>query len=91
MAYTRSSTRRVDTPPIHTSWITATNAFSDVRRISRNPKKYEPCRSFGTPEEKRAEARLQLAITIAVAPDLPAFSALVAADPDHALDVALHQ
>ena len=28
MAWTSSSTRRVDTPPIHASWITATSAFS---------------------------------------------------------------
>ncbi len=48
MACTSSSTRRVDTPPIHASWITATSAFSDVRRGSRKPGKYDPCRSFGT-------------------------------------------
>jgi hypothetical protein len=31
-----SSTRRVDTPPIQASWMTATNAFSVVLRASRN-------------------------------------------------------
>src|ERR1700710_194726 len=36
MACTKSSTRRVDTPPTQASWITATRAFSDVLRGSRN-------------------------------------------------------
>jgi len=36
IACTRSSTRRVDTPPIHASWITATSAFSELLRASRN-------------------------------------------------------
>ena len=31
-----SSTRRVDTPPIQASWMTATSAFSVVLRASRN-------------------------------------------------------
>jgi hypothetical protein len=35
IACTRSSTRRVDTPLIQASWITATSAFSDVFRGSR--------------------------------------------------------
>lgn len=35
MAWTRSSTRRVDTPAIQASWMTATSAFSVVRRGSR--------------------------------------------------------
>jgi len=35
MACTRSSTRRVETPPIHASWITATRAFSLVFLGSR--------------------------------------------------------
>ena len=48
IACTRSSTFRVETPPLHASWITATSAFSDVRRGSRKPGKYAPVRSFGT-------------------------------------------
>ena len=36
IACTRSSTRRVETPPIHASWITAINAFSETFRASRN-------------------------------------------------------
>ena len=36
IACTRSSTRRVDTPPIQASWITATSAFSELLRASRN-------------------------------------------------------
>jgi hypothetical protein len=39
MACTSSSTRRVETPPIQASWITATSAFPDVRRGSRKPGK----------------------------------------------------
>jgi hypothetical protein len=34
-ACTRSSTRRVETPPIQASWMTATRAFSEVFRGSR--------------------------------------------------------
>jgi hypothetical protein len=36
IAWTRSSTRRVETPPIQASWMTATSAFSLVLRASRN-------------------------------------------------------
>ena len=36
IACTRSSTRRVDTPPIQASWITAISAFSELLRASRN-------------------------------------------------------
>ena len=35
IACTSSSTRRVETPPIQASWMTATKAFSVVRRASR--------------------------------------------------------
>ena len=35
IACTSSSTRRVETPPIHASWITATQAFSEVFLGSR--------------------------------------------------------
>jgi hypothetical protein len=35
IACTSSSTRRVETPPIQASWITATNAFSEVFLGSR--------------------------------------------------------
>ena len=49
IACTRSSTRLVDTPPIQASWITATRAFSDVLRGSRNG---------GTWAAKRTEAAL---------------------------------
>jgi hypothetical protein len=35
IACTRSSTRRVETPLIQASWITATRAFSEVFRGSR--------------------------------------------------------
>lgn len=35
MACTRSSTRRVETPPIQASWMTATSGFSVVFRASR--------------------------------------------------------
>jgi hypothetical protein len=35
MACTRSSTRRVETPPIQASWMTATRAFSEVFLGSR--------------------------------------------------------
>jgi hypothetical protein len=36
IACTSSSTRRVETPPIHASWITATKAFSETFRASKN-------------------------------------------------------
>ena len=35
MAWTSSSTRRVETPAIQASWITATSAFSEVFLGSR--------------------------------------------------------
>ena len=35
IACTRSSTRRVETPPIQASWMTATSAFSLTFRGSR--------------------------------------------------------
>ena len=35
IAFTRSSTERVEMPWMYASWITATNAFSAVRRGSR--------------------------------------------------------
>lgn len=37
IAYTSSSTRRVETPPVQASWITAACACSDVLRASRKP------------------------------------------------------
>src|SRR5690242_6429500 len=36
IACTRASTRRVDTPPIQASWITAISAFSELLRASKN-------------------------------------------------------
>jgi hypothetical protein len=39
IAWTRSSTRLVETPAIHASWITATSAFSTMRLGSRKPGK----------------------------------------------------
>ena len=36
IACTRSSIRRVDTPPIQASWITAISAFSELLRASKN-------------------------------------------------------
>src|SRR4051794_27365238 len=42
IACTSSSTRRVETPPIQASWMTATSAFSAILRGSRNGGKYEP-------------------------------------------------
>jgi hypothetical protein len=39
IACTSSSTRRVETPPIQASWITATKAFSEVLRGSKKPGK----------------------------------------------------
>ena len=36
MAWTSSSTRRVETPPIQASWMTATSAFSLTFLGSRN-------------------------------------------------------
>lgn len=47
IACARSSTRRVETPAIHASRITATSAFSTVFLGSRKPGTYESGRSFG--------------------------------------------
>ncbi len=35
IAWIKSSTRRVETPPIHAFWITAASAFSETFRASR--------------------------------------------------------
>ena len=47
IAWTSSSTRRVETPPIQASWMTVTSAFSAVLRGSRKGGNYEPWRSLG--------------------------------------------
>jgi hypothetical protein len=47
IACARSSTRRVETPPIQASWITATSAFSLVFLGSRKGGKWDPWRSLG--------------------------------------------
>ena len=57
IACTSSSTRRVETPPIHASWMTVTSALSAVLRGSRNGGKYEPWRSFGM-HKLRAPSRV---------------------------------
>ncbi len=47
IAWTSSSTRRVETLPIQASWMTVTSAFSAVLRGSRKGGNYEPWRSLG--------------------------------------------
>lgn len=65
IASTRSSTCRVDTPPIYASCITATKAFSDVRRGARKPGKYDPERSFGTyPSDRTTGLTIQSALVM---------------------------
>src|SRR5262249_62236025 len=49
IACTRSSTRRGDTPPIQASLITATSAFSELLRASRNGGEKLPPPQFGVP------------------------------------------
>src|SRR5205823_9866012 len=77
IACTRSSTRRVDTPPIQASWMTAISAFSELLRASRNGGKYVPCRSLGM-ELQRAEAGVEGAVAVTVAPSGPLATVLVA-------------
>jgi hypothetical protein len=45
IAWTNSSTRRVERPPIQAAWIAVTSAFSAVLRASRKGGKYEPWHS----------------------------------------------
>jgi hypothetical protein len=52
IAWTRSSTRRVETPPIQASWMTATSVFSLVLRGSRKGGKYEPWPEFAVGGER---------------------------------------
>ena len=47
IACTSASTERVETPWTYASWITATSAFSAVRRGWRKEGKYDPLRSRG--------------------------------------------
>src|SRR3982751_34789 len=63
IACTRSSTRRVETPPTQASWITATRAFSDVFLGSRKegrscPGAVSGCAAAGRPAATNPLERL---------------------------------
>src|SRR5262245_55906452 len=90
IACTSSSTRRVETPPIHASWITVTSAFSAVLRGSRNGRKYDPWQ-LGDAQLQRAEPRVEAALAIAVAVIEPLAGALVATGTDQAFNISFHQ
>src|SRR5215472_11644454 len=91
IACTSPSTRRVETPPIHASWITVTSAFSAVLRGSRNGGKVRSLAQLGDAQLQRAEARVQTTLAISVAVIEPVSAALVTAGADQAFDIGLHQ
>ena len=84
-----SSTRRVDTPPIQASWMTATDAFpsfcaSRTAEVAAGPQLRDL-------EIERAKPRVERAVAVAVAPVQPIGGPFVPASADQPLDVGLHQ
>ena len=91
IAWTSSSTRRVETLPIQASWMTVTSAFSAVLRGSRKGGNYEPWRSFRHPQLERAQARVGAALAITIAVIEPFGRALMTPGADQAFDIGFHQ
>src|SRR5690349_23113050 len=91
IACIRSSTRRVETPPTHASWITATSAFSEVFLGSRKGGKVTTLPQLGDPQLHGSQARVQAPIPIAIAVRGPLAGALMTSGADHAFHIGLHQ
>src|SRR6201987_2070184 len=91
IACTRSSTRRVETPPIQASWRTAISAFSELLRAWRNGGKEAPLRQFRDAQLQGAEPGVECAVAVTVAPGGPLAVALVTPGADQPLDIGLHQ
>ena len=90
IAWTRSSTRRVETPAIHASWITATSAFSTVLPGLQEAREVAAGAQLRDLEVERAEPGVEAALAVAVALGRALGTALVPAGADQALDVGLH-
>src|SRR5215212_4304108 len=97
-ACTRSSTRRVETPPIQASWITATSAFSLTFLGSRNRgpgleerRKVGALPQLGDTQLQGTDPGVERSIPVAVAVVEPLGRALVSPDADQALGIRLHQ
>src|SRR5260370_34894742 len=88
IACTRSSTLRVETPWIHASWPTATQARAARLQEGRE---VAALVQLGDAQLERAKARLQRAVAEAVAVSGAVLAALVPSGADHPLDLELHQ
>jgi hypothetical protein len=91
IALTSSSTDRVETPWIYASWITATSAFSAVRRGSRKPGKYVPRRSLGIRRSIDPARVSPQAIAVAIAAVDPLAGALAVHRPGALLDLEVYE
>ena len=86
-----SSTRRVDTPPIQASWMTATNAFSVVSARLQERREVAAGPQLRDLVIERAKPSVERAVAVAVAPVQSIGGPFVPASADQPLDVGLHQ
>ena len=91
IACTRSSTRRVETPPTQASWITATSAFSDGLARLEERREVAALPQLRDAQLQAAKPRVQRPVAVAVAVGLPLAGPLVASGADQAFHVGLHQ
>src|ERR1700733_14494561 len=96
IACTRSSTRRVETPPIHASWITRDQRL--LRDLPRFQERREvaPLPQLRNAQLQRSQPRVEhpvapVCVAVAVAPGRSLPVALIASRTDQALDIGLHQ
>src|SRR5436190_20382313 len=90
IACTRSSTRRVETPPIQASWITAISAFLALASFEKRREITSLSQLWDT-QLQRPEAGVEGAVAVPIAPGGTLAAALVAPGADQPLDVGLHQ
>ena len=99
MACTRSSTRRVETPPIPAKPAGFAPGLLDdghqgfLRRLARLQERREVAAlpQLGDPELQAAQARVERTLPIAVAVGLPLGAALMTPSADQPVHVRLHQ
>jgi hypothetical protein len=89
-AWTKSSTRRVETPAIQASWMTAASAFGHLARLDER-REVGALPELGDPELKRPQAGIERAGAVAVAVVDPGFAARVLGGAAQTLDLELHQ
>jgi hypothetical protein len=87
IAWTSSSTRRVDTPPI---WVTLTSAFSGGLARLRKRREAGALAPLGNAQAERTEPGVEAAVAVAIARVEPVSAALVPAGPDQPCDIGFH-